>query len=186
MKHEEQAKRRGVMRLLRRFGAQTKGAIAIEFAIILPIMITMYFGVVEISHALAANRKVTMTTSTVGDLVAQFATVGPNTMNGLVTAASEIMRPFNTGGSGQLKVNVYSISNIPANDWSYSPSGQCASGTPQVPAALLASGGSVIVSRVCYDFDSILHRFFAPTTNFEDTFYLRPRQGNFITWDNNE
>ena len=186
MKNGNQNRKRGVLKLLHKFGVQSKGAIAIEFAFILPIMITMYFGVVEISHALAANRKVTMTTSTVGDLVAQFSAVGPNTMNGLVTAATEIMRPFNTSGTGQLKVNVYSISNTPANDWSYTPNGSCTSSTPTVPAALLASGGSVIVSRVCYDFDSILHRFFAGSTNFEDTFYLRPRQGNFVTWDASE
>ncbi|MEM7429611.1 MAG: TadE/TadG family type IV pilus assembly protein [Pseudomonadota bacterium] len=186
MKRTEKMRKRGILMLLRRFGAQTKGAIAIEFAIILPIMITMYFGVVEIGHALAANRKVTMTTSTVGDLVAQFSTIGPNAMNGLVTAASEIMRPFDTSGSGQLKINVYSISNTPTNDWTYTQGGACAGGTPTVPAALLASGGSVIVSRVCYDFDSILHRFFTANETFEDTFYLRPRQGNFITWDASE
>ena len=58
--------------LLRRFGVHTKGAIAIEFAMIFPIMITIYFGVVEMSNALAANRKVTMLTSTVdGDCPAR-------------------------------------------------------------------------------------------------------------------
>ncbi len=183
MEQKNKMRRRGIFMLLRRFGVQTKGAIAIEFALILPIMITMYFGVVEIGHALGASRKVTMTTSTVGDLVTQFSTIGPTEMSGLVTAASEIMRPFDTSATGALKINVYSISDTPANDWDFSQGGACASGTPTVPAALLASGGSVIVSRVCFDFDSILGRFFGSNTVFEDTFYLRPRQGDFITWD---
>ena len=171
------------MALLRRFRVQTAGAIAIEFALIFPIMITMYFGVVEISHGLSASRKVTMVTSTVGDLVSQFNTIGPDTMDGLFAASTEIMRPFTTTGSGQLKINVYSVSTDVANDWNYKTGGDCAGGVPSVPANLLASGGSVIVSRVCYEFDSILHRFFTPNHTFSDTFYLRPRQSTVITWD---
>lgn len=173
----------GFLTLLRRFGVHTKGAIAIEFAMIFPIMITIYFGVVEMSNALAASRKVTMLTSTVGDLVAQFSTVGPTAMSGLYDAADEIMRPFDTTGTNQLRINVYSVSGTPANNWNYSPDGECVGGAPTVPAALLASGGSVIVSHVCYQHTSILHHFFATDPMFTETFFLRPRQVDTITWD---
>ncbi len=173
----------GFLMLLRRFGVHTKGAIAIEFAMIFPIMITIYFGVVEISNALAASRKVTMLTSTVGDLVAQFPDVGPTRMAGLYAGAEEIMRPFDINGTNQLKITVYSVSAIPANNWTYAPDGECVGGAPTVPANLLASGGSVIVSHVCYRHDSILHNFFATDPTFTETFFLRPRQVDDIAWD---
>lgn len=176
----------GLLIKLRRFIVQTKGAVAIEFAMIFPIMITIYFGVVELSHGLAASRKVTMLTSTVGDLVAQFETIGPTTLTGLYDAADEIMRPFGTNGTNQLKINVYSVTTVAANNWSYSPSGECLGGAPTVPANLLASGGSVIVAHVCYIHNSILHRFFTSDPTFTDTFYLRPRQADFIAWDASE
>ena len=175
---------RGTNKLFKRFRVATAGAIAIEFALIFPVMVTIYFGVVEMSQGLAASRKVTMVTSTVGDLVAQFSSVGPTAMSGVYAASAEIMRPYDTGGSGQLKINVYSISTDPADDWSHTNgNGSCSGGTPTVPANLLASGGSVIVSRVCYVHNSVLHRFFTSDPTFTDTFFLRPRQTDLITWD---
>ncbi len=183
MSTTENHKAGGFLMLLRRFGVHTTGAVAIEFAMIFPIMITIYFGVVEMSNALAANRKVTMLTSTVGDLVAQFSSVGPTKMTGLYAGAEEIMRPFDIDGTDQLKITVYSVSAIPANNWSYTPDGACVGGAPNVPANLLASGGSVIVSHVCYRHDSILHKFFATDPTFTETFFLRPRQVDDIAWD---
>ncbi len=171
----------GFLMAMRKFIANTKGAIAIEFAFIFPIMIVIYFGVVEMSHALAANRKVTMLTSTVGDLVAQFPAITTADLVGIYDAAEEIMRPFPTDGIGQLRINVYSVSTVPADDWNYSPQGECTGGAPAVPPALLASGGSVIVAHVCYVHNSILHRFFTTDPTFTDTFYLRPRQAATIT-----
>ncbi len=183
MRAKKQKKAGVLLALLHRFKKQTKGAIAIEFAMIFPLMITIYFGVVEMSNALAASRKVTMLTSTVGDIVAQFEKIGPNAMAGIYDAADEIMRPFSTNGLGQLRINVYSVTTVPANNWSYTPSGACPEGQPAVPANLLASGGSVIVAQVCYVHNSILNRFFTTDPSFSDTFFLRPRQVDFIEWD---
>ncbi|NNF79657.1 MAG: pilus assembly protein [Rhizobiales bacterium] len=172
----------GLLISLRRFIRQTKGAVAIEFAMIFPIMITIYFGVVEMSQGLAASRKVTMLTSTVGDIVAQFGATGITTADlvGIYDAADEIMRPFPTDGLGQLRINVYSVTTVAANNWSYSPDGECVGGQPTVPANLLASGGSVIIAHVCYVHNSVLHRFFTSDPTFTDTFYMRPRGVSFI------
>lgn len=183
MRAKEHHKAGGLLALFQRFKVATKGAIAIEFAMIFPLMITIYFGVVEMSNALAASRKVTMLTSTVGDIVAQFRDIGPNDMAGIYDAADEIMRPFSTNGLGQLRINVYNVTTVPANNWSYTPNGACPDGQPAVPANLLASGGSVIVSQVCYVHNSILSRFFTTDPTFTDVFFLRPRQVEFISWD---
>ena len=81
---------------------------------------------------------------------------------------------------GQLRINVYNITTDPTKDWSYTPNGGCVSGVPAVPPALLASGGSVIVAQVCYIHNSILSQFFTTDPTFSDTFFLRPRQVEFI------
>ena len=41
----------------------THGVSAVEFALILPVMITMYIGAVEFSHALTVDRRVTAVAS---------------------------------------------------------------------------------------------------------------------------
>ena len=48
-----------------------RGVSAVEFAMLLPLMLTLYLGAVEISQGIGADRKVTLTARTVADLVSQ-------------------------------------------------------------------------------------------------------------------
>ena len=56
---------------LRRLASDRQGASAIEFAILLPLMVTLYISGFEISQAVSIYRKVTIIAHTVADLVAQ-------------------------------------------------------------------------------------------------------------------
>src|SRR5436189_1298081 len=49
------------------------GVSAVEFAMLLPLMLTLYLGAVEISQGVAIDRKVTLTAHTVADLASQVA-----------------------------------------------------------------------------------------------------------------
>src|ERR1700722_18570994 len=49
----------------------TSGIAATEFAMILPILLVLFFGVVEISNGVAAYRKVTLMAHTLSDLTSQ-------------------------------------------------------------------------------------------------------------------
>ena len=63
--------RRPIRRLLR----DKRGVSAVEFAMLLPLMVTLYLGGVEVSQAVAIDRKVTLVARSLGDLVAQATTV---------------------------------------------------------------------------------------------------------------
>jgi Flp pilus assembly protein TadG len=60
-----------IRRHVRRLAGDSKGAAAVEFALIAPLLITLYLGTQEISLALNINKKVGRTSSAVGDLIAQ-------------------------------------------------------------------------------------------------------------------
>lgn len=63
------------LRSLRHFGRDRRGASAIEFALIAPLMLGLYIGCVEISEGVAADRKVTLTAGTLANLTSQVTTL---------------------------------------------------------------------------------------------------------------
>jgi Flp pilus assembly protein TadG len=56
---------------IKSFKKEDKGAAAIEFAIIFPLMLTLLFGTFEIGSAIDINKKIARATNTMGDLIAQ-------------------------------------------------------------------------------------------------------------------
>ncbi len=58
-----------------------RGVAAIEFAMIAPLLITLYLGTLEISGALQMNKKVGRAASSTGDLIAQLDNSAVNTGN---------------------------------------------------------------------------------------------------------
>ncbi|MGA7023596.1 MAG: TadE/TadG family type IV pilus assembly protein [Pseudolabrys sp.] len=71
--------RRHVMKAMslrspRHFGRNRRGASAIEFALIAPLMLGLYIGCVEISEGVA-DRKVTLTAGTLANLTSQVTTL---------------------------------------------------------------------------------------------------------------
>src|SRR4051812_23260801 len=83
-----------------------RGVSAVEFAIMLPLMLSVYLGAVELSPGIAATRKVTLTARTVADLVSQVATVNNADIANSLAAASAVIEPFS---AGNLKVTVSSV-----------------------------------------------------------------------------
>ena len=56
---------------LRKFVASIEGVAGIEAAFILPVMLVIYFGLLDLTTVLSANRRVTQLASTLADLVTQ-------------------------------------------------------------------------------------------------------------------
>jgi Flp pilus assembly protein TadG len=70
------------------------GLAATEFAMIVPIMLVMFFGVVEFSSAVAISRKVTIMARTVADLTSQGASVNDTDLTNFFAASLAIMTPY--------------------------------------------------------------------------------------------
>ena len=73
--------RRSVLALI----GDCRGIAATEFAMIVPIMLVMFFGVVEFSSGVAVDRKVTLIARTVSDLTSQSTTVADTDMTNFFT-----------------------------------------------------------------------------------------------------
>lgn len=81
--------------LLRRFGRDRSGIGAVEFALIAPLMLTVYLGTFEVTQGLAMDRLVKLNASTITNLVAQYTTISASRdMPDLFAATAKIMAPY--------------------------------------------------------------------------------------------
>jgi Flp pilus assembly protein TadG len=74
--------------------SDTEGMGAVEFALIVPIMLTAFFGLVEYSSVLAVDRKVTLVARTLSDLTSQSVSVTSNDLKNFFAASSGILTPY--------------------------------------------------------------------------------------------
>lgn len=103
--------------LIKRFKQEVAGVAAIEFAIIAPIMILLFFATIEVSTALAVNRKLARVSSTLGDLVTQSQTLTQADVDNIMAAASYVMTPYDH--SLGIIITQISIKNgVATVDWS--------------------------------------------------------------------
>jgi Flp pilus assembly protein TadG len=169
-----------------------QGVSAVEFALILPLMLLLYAGSVEISEALAVDRKVNQLASTVGDLVSQRATMNTTEINNIFNAGTAIMEPYSTSS---VKIMVAAVDIVSSSShkvaWAVAkndtdPADGSASPVP-IPEAIATIGSQVIVARVRYTFVSPFADFMSGITgkssySFEHVFMMRPRLGETISW----
>ena len=81
-------------RSARRMIADGRGAVAIEFAFILPLMLTMMGMCIILGEALAIGQKVTATARTVTDLVSQNGQLSTTQLTTILDAAAYTMAPY--------------------------------------------------------------------------------------------
>jgi Flp pilus assembly protein TadG len=169
---------------LRRLFRDQRGVSAVEFALVLPIMIAMFFGGVEIAQAVMADRKTTLVTRTVADLVAQASTVSTSDMSNVLAAASSIAYPFD---ATKLTVTVSSIA-IDANGkatvaWSCTKNGtaRAVNSTINLPSALATPSTSLILGEATYTYKPIIGYTITGSLLMSDNIYMRPRLSNSVT-----
>ncbi len=164
---------------IKSFRENKDGVAAIEFAIIAPVMVTLFFGAVELSDGLLADRKVTVVASSIADLVSQDTQIDNAGMADIFKAAEAVIVPYNVSS---LSVRVSSI-NVDVDGstdvgWSdgYNISAYSPGTNYALPNGIAQPGGSVIVTEVAYNFNSILGHIIVGTLTLNDQFYARPRR----------
>ena len=164
-----------------------RGVSAVEFALLLPLMLTLYLGVVEVSQGIGADRKVTMTARTIADLVAQTSSISNSDMTNSLNAATAVMAPF---PDSKLKVTVTRV-DIDANGnatvaWSDTKNGTARSkgSTVTLPAALNIANSSLIWSEVEYAYKPTIGYVISGTLTLKDQLYMRPRLSDCVSREN--
>ena len=177
-----------------RFRRDTGGAAAIEFAFIVPLMVVMFIGTVELSQALTVDRRVNQVASSTGDLVARANALSTSEMSGIMDVIEQLLKPYD---STPLKLTVLNVAASPTDAtqttvcWSYAHNGGTGSYSKNSPYALptgvVDAGESAIVAEVQYEYAPPIFQYFLnSTTSLEEKYYLKPRLSSAIKFDGND
>ena len=134
-----------------------RGVALVEFAIILPVMLVLYLGGVQLQDAMACKRKVTITTRAAVDLIAQNTTgqmSGAEVQSNLM-AAAQVMQPY-AAQDAQIRVTEVAtdangktsvVWSRGLNVTAYSP-GQAM----DIPPAMKTPNATFLVAQVSYPY----------------------------------
>jgi Flp pilus assembly protein TadG len=166
------------------FAQDRRGVSAVEFAMLLPLMVTLYLGSVEISQGVAIDRKVTLTTRTVADLASQVSSINNADMTNLLNATAAVVAPYD---QSKLKVVVSAVT-IDNNGtakiaWSDTLGGTARSvgATVTLPTALNVNNTTLIWSEVNYSYKPTIGYVVTGTLSLSDQIFMRPRLSDTVT-----
>jgi Flp pilus assembly protein TadG len=178
-----------VLTSLRNFIDDHRGVAAVEFAIIVPFMLTLYVGGAELCDGMAISVKVTDTTHIVADITTQNICVtsgAGGTMDAILHASSSTIAPYS---ATPLIVTVSEVSTDSSGTatvtWSQSLNGTARTVGQSItlPTALVGQKNiSLIFGEVSYAYTPQLGYTITGTVNLTDSYYLFPRNSNSITY----
>jgi len=188
--------------LTKRFRRDRRGIAAIEFALVVPLMLVMYLGTIEISAAVSINRKVSRIASTVADLVTQQTEVAKTDLKGIMEIGEALLFPYDSDKPVITVVAIDVESSYPKggkvvwsrrdNKGTFDNGGYVKNNDIEVPTDLRIDGSFLIRVDTNLDYIPIVHWLIGDTIGTVNTngvgiiemnerYYLRPRLGADIT-----
>jgi Flp pilus assembly protein TadG len=183
-----------IVLLARRFGHEQRAVAAVEFALILPLLLLLYFGSIEAAALFTVDKRVNSVAATVGDLVSQWdpgdGDLGTGTGSVLadyLAAATAIMSPYSDGG---LRI-VVSLVQVRADGstkilWSRANAAGTARSAGGSYAELVTAsrmnevsrGGCIIAAEASYAYLPLMAQVYNTALTLQHTNYFLPRFGS--------
>lgn len=82
--------------ILSDFRSDKRGLAAVEFAMVLPIMTVLFFGMLEASDLFTVNRRLASATNALVDIVAKEPSITEAELDDLIVGVTRILEPSNT------------------------------------------------------------------------------------------
>jgi Flp pilus assembly protein TadG len=169
----------------RQFAKEDRGLAAIEMAFILPFMLFLFFGLVDITDLVSNNRRITSVASAVGDLVGQNRTMVTKTdINDYFKVVGLVMKPL-SDSAVHVQVTGYRKTGATiAAEWTVDNGKGTACPTTistTTMTDLMVSGNDLVVTQSCMKYKPLVTSFLgfyiigSPLVNIEQVITLRPR-----------
>jgi len=171
-------------KILHRFTRDRRGTSAVEFALVLPLMLTLYLACAEVSNGLSADQKVTMTAATLASVAGaippgQVTNYSTSDMTNILNAAAAIIAPFPaTNMSARVSCLKLDKNGQATVAWSAATANGVArvvSSVVTVPTNLAKPSTSLLLGEAFYAYTPTVAYTITGTLNLSDKLFMRPR-----------
>ena len=178
----------------------SSGVAATEVAVIVPLMLAMFFGTVEFSSGVAVDRKITLVARALSDLTSQsLSTTSDTELQNIFAASSAILTPYSVTPIQPTISEIYvDASKIAKIQWSKSATLSLVSGAPKavltnsshskgdvvtIPPGLQVPGTWLIFSEIDYKYvPAVGYMMNKLGVTLHDVTYTRPRQSTCVDY----
>lgn len=179
---------RSIRTKLRDFTVLASATAAIEFAMVLPVMLTTYLGSVEVGGGVTADRKLANLSLTLANLTARAS--GPqqdSDLNGIFNASAAVLAPYDYTQAGMVVSSIVFDAANPPNAfvvWSTANGPGATALTPScttnlpvtvVPTSIRTANGSVILAQAKFPYRPAIGYVVTGTINLAETNFMVPR-----------
>lgn len=176
-----------ISRCLRRTAADNCGIAAVEFSMIMPLMILMFFGMIDVSMGVGADRKVTIIAQSMADLASRYTKVTDTDFTNFFTIGDAVLTPYTASA---LTVTISQVYIDPTTGtgkiyWSKGDAARTVNSAITVPTGLIGKDSSnnvlanqyLILAEVSYVYKPIIG-YVVPKAGItlSESTYTRPRQ----------
>jgi Flp pilus assembly protein TadG len=178
---------RRLARPLGRFAGERSGLAAVEFAMLLPMLMTLFLGTVEITTGVAIQRKVTLTARALADLSSQYTSITASEMTNILNASSDIIAPYSAlnlkSVISELSINAQGQATVV---WSQTLNGAAltAGQIVNLPSSLAVPNSYLLLGQTSYSYNPTYGYVVTGTLTLSDSVYMRPRQSSSVSYSN--
>jgi len=193
--------RRDLICICRRFVDSRRGVAAVEFAMIMPVLLILFLSSFDAGNGIAVYMKVRSATYTMAAVTNTYGinsyAISAADMTGITNATTQVLAPYSSAPAAVTISQIKATTNTKATvSWSYSVNGTAltagASYTLPTNFANTACGSGdyskthacyLILSQVSYTYTPLFGSFMTGPITLSDSLYVTPRISQCIQYN---
>jgi Flp pilus assembly protein TadG len=172
-------------RICRRFGRSTDGLAAVEFAMIMPILLLRFLATIDAGTVIAIYMKERSATYSLDAITNQYTSVQTTDLQSITGATSLILSPYSSaplvGTVSQIYINSKGNATV---SWSYSPTGsaRAVGSSVSVPTAMATPSSNLILGELKYTYTPMFGAFLTGPIALADSLFVTPRSSACVLY----